>query len=103
MIVRGDRLVAAGCVLPLTANNSLSRELGTRHRAAIGMSEASDCLVVVVSEETGTISTAQNGLLIRNLDPETLTEAIYKHISHDEEKTSGGWLARLFRRKGAKE
>jgi len=86
--------------LPLTQNVSLSRELGTRHRAAIGMSEAADCLVVVVSEETGKISTAQNGILIRNLDSISLCDAIYHHIHKEEEKKSTwmdkvrGWLRR---------
>jgi len=100
LILRGERMVAAGCVLPLTQNVSLSRELGTRHRAAIGMSEAADCLVVVVSEETGKISTAQNGILIRNLDSISLCDAIYHHIHKEEEKKSTwmdkvrGWLRR---------
>ncbi len=100
LILRGERMVAAGCVLPLTQNVSLSRELGTRHRAAIGMSEAADCLVVVVSEETGKISTAQNGILIRNLDSISLCDAIYHHIHKEEEKKSSwmdkvrGWLRR---------
>ena len=100
LILRGERMVAAGCVLPLTQNVSLSRELGTRHRAAIGMSEAADCLVVVVSEETGKISTAQNGILIRNLDSISLCDAIYHHIHNEEEKKISwmdkvrGWLRR---------
>ncbi len=100
LILRGERMVAAGCVLPLTQNVSLSRELGTRHRAAIGMSEAADCLVVVVSEETGKISTAQNGVLIRNLDSISLCDAIYHHIHTEEEKKNSwmdkvrGWLRR---------
>ena len=71
-IVRGKRLIAAGCLLPLTENRSLSTELGTRHRAAIGLSEQCDALVVVVSEETGTISVAENGRMVRHLDTEKL-------------------------------
>ncbi len=94
LILRGERMVAAGCVLPLTQNVSLSRELGTRHRAAIGMSEAADCLVVVVSEETGKISTAQNGVLIRNLDAISLCDAIYHHI-HREEENKGSWMDKV--------
>ena len=71
-VIRGNRLIAAGCLLPLTENRSLSTELGTRHRAAIGLSEQCDALVVVVSEETGTISVAENGHIMRHLDIETL-------------------------------
>ncbi|MSV25516.1 TIGR00159 family protein [Selenomonas sp. WCA-380-WT-3B 3/] len=71
-IIRGNRLIAAGCLLPLTENRTLSTELGTRHRAAIGLSEQCDALVVVVSEETGTISVAENGHIMRHLDIETL-------------------------------
>ncbi|MBR3722058.1 MAG: diadenylate cyclase CdaA [Selenomonadaceae bacterium] len=71
-IIRGNRLVASACYLPLTDNRSLSTELGTRHRAAIGLSEQCDALIVVVSEETGIISVAENGKLTRNLDEESL-------------------------------
>ncbi len=71
-IVRGKRLISAGCLLPLTENRKLSTELGTRHRAAIGLSEQCDALIVVVSEETGTISVAENGHIMRHLDGETL-------------------------------
>lgn len=68
VIIRGDRVMAAGCVLPLTQNNQLSSELGTRHRAALGITENSDALVLIVSEETGIISMADNGKLSRFLD-----------------------------------
>lgn len=68
VIIRGDRVMAAGCVLPLTQNNQLSSELGTRHRAALGITENSDALVLIVSEETGIISMADNGRLSRFLD-----------------------------------
>lgn len=71
-VIRGNRLIAAGCLLPLTENRTLSTELGTRHRAAIGLSEQCDALVVVVSEETGTISVAENGRMVRHLDTEKL-------------------------------
>lgn len=70
VIIRGNRIVAACCLLPLTENRNLSQELGTRHRAAIGMSEQSDAMVLVVSEETGTISIARNGELMRYLTVE---------------------------------
>ena len=75
-IVRGKRLYSAGCLLPLTEKRGLSKELGTRHRAAIGMSESSDALILVVSEETGIISVAENGKLSRKLDEEKLTEKL---------------------------
>ncbi len=88
VIIRENRIEAAGCLLPLTQNNSLSTELGTRHRAAIGMSENSDSLVVVVSEETGKISLANGGTLTRNFNPETLKKALEKLliVSTDNEK-----------------
>ena len=75
-IVRGNRMVAAGCLLPLTEDRTLSKELGTRHRAAIGISEQSDAIVVVVSEETGTISIARGGRLTRHLDSEKLKQSL---------------------------
>ena len=72
VIIRENRIMAAGCLLPLTKDRSLSSELGTRHRAAIGMSEVADCVVVVVSEETGTISYAYDGHIYRHMDGESL-------------------------------
>ena len=72
VIVRGGRIVGAGCMLPLSGNVNLSRELGMRHRAGIGVSENSDAVVAIVSEETGSISVAVNGMLKRHLSPETL-------------------------------
>jgi len=71
-VIRGKRLISAGCLLPLTENRELSTELGTRHRAAIGLSEQCDALVVVVSEETGTISVVENGHIERHLDADRL-------------------------------
>ena len=72
MIIRDGKIAAAGCVLPLSDSNHLSADLGTRHRAGVGMSEASDAVVVIVSEETGTISVAVDGMLKRHLAPQTL-------------------------------
>ena len=72
VIVRSGRLLAAGCILPLSHNANISRDLGTRHRAGIGMSENSDAVVVIVSEETGAISVAIRGMLKRHLTPQTL-------------------------------
>ncbi len=75
-VIRGNRLIAAGCYLPLTEKPGLPKELGTRHRAAIGISEQCDALVLIVSEETGTISVAENGGITRSLNGETLAKAI---------------------------
>jgi diadenylate cyclase len=72
MILRDGKILSAGCILPLTQNTALNKSLGTRHRAAIGMSENSDAVVVVVSEETGNISVAVNGTLKRDFNAITL-------------------------------
>jgi len=72
MILQGDRISAAACILPLSENSAISRELGTRHRAALGISEATDAIVLIVSEETGIISTAREGKLTRHLDAKGL-------------------------------
>lgn len=84
VVVRKDRILAAGCVLPLTEKPNLSRELGTRHRAAIGISEHSDAVVVVVSEETGVISCSIGGELKRYLTPENLTKTLREELIRDE-------------------
>jgi diadenylate cyclase len=78
VIIRGDRVAAAGCFLPLTENPNLSKEIGTRHRAALGISEQADTICVVVSEETGVISLAREGRLTRYLDAKTLKEMLMK-------------------------
>ena len=80
VIVRGGRIVGAGCMLPMSGNVNLSRELGMRHRAGIGMSENSDAVVVLVSEETGTISVAVGGMLKRHLAPETLERLLRNEL-----------------------
>lgn len=80
MILRDGRVYAAGCFLPLSQNQEISRELGTRHRAALGISESCDVLVVVVSEETGIISLVQNGVIKRNLTIDTLRVALEKGL-----------------------
>ncbi len=85
VVIRNDRIAAAGCVLPLTENPNLSRDLGTRHRAAIGITEHSDAVVVVVSEENGVISFVSGGSLKRYLTPETLTAAL-KDVLVEEER-----------------
>lgn len=76
VIIKEDKIKAAACFLPLTENNTLSKELGTRHRAAIGISEKSDSLAIVVSEETGAISTAEKGRISRYLDIQTLRQIL---------------------------
>ena len=88
VIIRKDLIVAAACYLPLTNNNSLSKELGTRHRAAIGISEKSDCIVVVVSEETGTISLVENGQINRYFDEESLTNRLKQALGEEENKVN---------------
>ncbi len=76
VIVQGNQIIAAGCILPLTQNPQLSKTLGTRHRAANGITEEADCLVLVVSEETGIVSAAKNGKLTRGLTRESLRDAL---------------------------
>lgn len=85
-IIRKDRILASGCVLPLTNNNTINKKLGTRHRAAIGVSEVSDSIVLVVSEETGVVSLAINGRLTRNYDREKLRVILLKMMQHNDKK-----------------
>ena len=84
VIIRGGRIAAAGCVLPLTGNTNLSPDLGTRHRAGIGMSEQSDAVVVIVSEETGSISIAVDGMLKRRLTRETFDAILRSELLPEE-------------------
>jgi diadenylate cyclase len=85
-IIRNDRIVSAGCFLPLTNNQEINKKLGTRHRAAIGLSENSDALVIVVSEETGNISLAVNGVLTRNYTKERLKDILIRIIKRRQQK-----------------
>ena len=87
VIIRDGRILAGGCMLPLSKNVNLSRDLGMRHRAGIGMSENSDAVVVIVSEETGTISVAIGGLLKRHLKPETLEKLLINELMPQTEET----------------
>lgn len=89
MIIRDGKICSAGCILPLTGNDSISAALGTRHRAGLGMSENSDAVVVIVSEETGQISIALNGRLSRDYDRVTLQEKLTELLISSSENTSG--------------
>lgn len=103
MIIRNGRLYASGCFLPLSQNYTISKEMGTRHRAALGMSENSDAVVVVVSEETGTISVAENGVIDRNYSAESLKERLEKELlqkQEDAEAQQGSVKAWLKKVKG---
>ena len=86
VIVRHGRIIGGGCMLPLSRNVNLSRDLGMRHRAGIGMSENSDAVVVIVSEETGSISVAIGGMLKRHLMPETLSQLLRNELMPPEEE-----------------
>lgn len=103
MIIRDGRVTAAGCVLPLSENVNLSADLGTRHRAGVGISEITDALVVIVSEETGTISVAAGGMLKRHLAPQTLEKLLLKELAPAEEternRSVPQRLGKLFRKK----
>ncbi|MBQ3005567.1 MAG: diadenylate cyclase CdaA [Clostridia bacterium] len=89
IVVRGDRVVSAGCILPLTSNPELSTELGTRHRAAIGLSEESDALILVVSEETGAVSYAIRGELYRDVTMENLENVLTQKLSENTKQDTG--------------
>ncbi len=102
-IIREGRLQAASCILPLTSNNSISSELGTRHRAAIGMSEESDAIIIVVSEETGFISIVKDGKITRDVSDGILMEKLTAELTDDENKREKKGLSRLFNRSGKSE
>lgn len=86
VLVRGNRIAAAGCMLPITLDTSISQELGSRHRAALGMSDVSDAIIVVLSEETGTISLAYDGVMIRDLSIKGLQIALTERLVHKKER-----------------
>lgn len=89
VIIRGHRIFAAGCFLPLSTKEDIVQDLGTRHRAAIGLSESSDAIVVVVSEETGTISLAADGQLKRNYNYNSLKQDLVKLLVHSQKSQNG--------------
>ena len=100
VIIKGDRIYAAGCVLPLTRSKNLERTLGTRHRAGIGITEVSDCLVLIVSEETGIISSASEGRLSRFLDVKSVEKLLYNtYLSGIDASESSNTLFNRLRRK----
>lgn len=90
VIIRDGRIVSAGCMLPMSGNVNLSRDLGMRHRAGIGVSEQTDAVVAIVSEETGSISVAVGGMLKRHLAPETLERLLRNELMPEEEKNGEG-------------
>ena len=95
MIIRDGRVMAAGCVLPLSESERLSADLGTRHRAAVGMSEVSDAVVVVVSEETGAISVAVGGMLKRHLAAQTLERLLRNELCPDNGEKEDNLVLKL--------
>lgn len=95
IIIRDNKIKAAACFLPLTDNPNLSKELGTRHRAALGITEVSDSIAIVVSEESGKISFALNGGLTRNLTSDTLRKALNKNLLDEEQKSKKITLWRI--------
>ena len=101
MIIRDGKVYAAACILPLTENTQISRELGTRHRAGVGMSENSDAIVVILSEETGLVSVAEGGELQRNFTHETLVKTLADRILWSQEEQPG--RIRKGRRKGGED
>lgn len=100
VIIRGDRIISATCYLPLSDNMELSKELGTRHRAAVGISEVSDSLTIVVSEETGKVSIAMNQVLYRNVDPDFLRDKL-TFLQSGKAETKKKRFARLRRNSNA--
>ena len=99
MIIREGRATAAGCVLPLSQSDRLSAYLGTRHRAGVGMSESSDAIVIIVSEETGTISVAEGGMLKRHLAPGTLEKLLRNALCKNEDQAANKSIGAYFKEK----
>ena len=99
VVIRGSRIMSAGCILTLAEGMGISRELGTRHRAAIGITETTDAITLIVSEETGIISVAREGRLTRHLDRALLEQILYKMYHQREE---GLWSILFFRNRRKK-
>ncbi|MDQ0063076.1 diadenylate cyclase CdaA [Paenibacillus harenae] len=104
VIIRGNQIMAAGCYLPLSENPFISKELGTRHRAAIGVSEVSDAISVVVSEETGQVSLSLNGMIVRDINEESLISKLFEELtpktSPKSKEKSIMSISSFFKRKG---
>ncbi len=89
VIIQGDRIMAAGCLLPISESRQLDQRLGTRHRAAVGVSELTDALVIVISEKTGTVSVAENGYLTQNVAQDQLEEKLYSLYKVERSRAEG--------------
>ncbi|WP_274364776.1 diadenylate cyclase CdaA [Paenibacillus thermotolerans] len=100
VIIRGSQIMAAGCYLPLSENPFISKELGTRHRAAIGMSEVSDAITLTVSEETGQISLAIHGQMVRGIDEESLISKLHEELNPRMKRKTGERTSFFGKRKG---
>jgi diadenylate cyclase len=98
VVVRDGRVLAAGCILPLTQNSALDSELGTRHRAAIGITEQTDAVAVIVSEENGAISVAKNGELTRGVSSSSLREILLNELATNQEDTAATKKAKKSRK-----
>ncbi len=99
VIIKNGRIAAAGCILPLSSNLEIGKDMGTRHRAALGMSDSSDALVIIVSEETGIISLAKNGIIIRRLERQSLVHMLQSDLIPDDEHTKKGPFWAVWRKK----
>lgn len=99
VIIRGNQIMAAGCYLPLSENPFISKELGTRHRAAIGLSEVCDAVSVIVSEETGQVSLALNGLIVRDIKEESLISKLFEELRPKAKTVSPARVSLWKRRK----
>ncbi|MBI5197934.1 MAG: TIGR00159 family protein [Nitrospirae bacterium] len=95
IILKGARVIAAGCFLPLTLSENISKTLGTRHRAAIGITEETDAVVIVVSEETGTVSVSSGGKMTRELDAVALRRVLTRMFIREGDRRSGPWWDRI--------
>ena len=98
MIIREGRVAAAACVLPLSDSDRLNADLGTRHRAGVGISEVSDAVVVIVSEETGAISVAVGGMLKRHLAPQTLERLLRNELCHEDDTQEENFIVKLYQK-----
>ncbi|MFA6431801.1 MAG: diadenylate cyclase, partial [Candidatus Margulisiibacteriota bacterium] len=91
VVIQGERVAAAGCLLPISDSRLIEKRVGTRHRAAVGLSEISDAIIIVVSEKTGTVSMAENGYLTRHLTREALEEKLFSLYKVEKGKAEFPW------------